>query len=90
VEVPGAGIVAESFPGLEDRVEACTGKRVHVGEALQETLVVGDDRGDPGLLEHDLGHPDAVGIARFAPGQVPLVCPVPVEQKSRDVLFGVA
>ena len=45
-------------------------KRGEIGEAREETLIVGNDRGDLGLLEHDLRQPDAVRIARILPGQI--------------------
>ena len=86
----GARVVAEVLPGLEDVVLAGPCEGLHIGEALEKPLVVGDDGVDPGLLEHDLGNPGSVGIDRLAPGQVPLVCPVPVEQKLRDFLFDVS
>ena len=90
MEVAGAGIVAEALPGLEDAVLAGPGERPHVGKLLQEPLVVGDDRVDAGLLEHDLGHPDPVGVLRPAPGQIPFVCPVPVQKQAGDFRVGAA
>ena len=43
-------------------------------------MIVVAHRVDPRLLEHDLRHPDAVRVVRFAPGHRALVLVVPTEQ----------
>jgi hypothetical protein len=78
MEVPAARVVAEAAPGREHVLLGGFGERVHVGKAREEALVVGDDRGDLRLLQHDLGEPDAVGVTRALPGQaVAAVGPLP-------------
>jgi hypothetical protein len=46
------------------------GQRLHGREALQEARVVVQHGGHLGLLQHHLGQPHAVGVARALPGQV--------------------
>ena len=53
----------------------------HIGKALHEAFVIGDDGGNLGLLQHDFGHPDPVGCGVLLPGQV--VAPVSVEPGQR-------
>src|SRR5690606_7163693 len=62
------------------------GQRPHIGEALQEALVVGDNGGDLGLLQHDLRHPHPVGGDVALPGQVPAAVAVePGQHRGGDV-----
>ena len=75
-----AAVVAEAGPGGEDVCLRGEGESDGGGEAPQELLVVGDDGGDSGLLEHDLGDPGAVGIADAAPGQLARMGAVPVHE----------
>ncbi len=42
---------------------------VHGREAFEEARVVAEHGGDLGLLQHDFGQPDAVGVARVLPRQ---------------------
>src|SRR5581483_10223978 len=46
------------------------GERDEIGKASQEALVVRNHGADLRLLQHDLGQPDAIRIARVLPGQV--------------------
>ncbi len=47
-------------------------------------MVVLDDSGDAGLLEHDLGDPRAIGIIDVAPGELPRMGAVPSDQLSPE------
>ena len=66
VQIAGAAVVAEPRPLREHVVELGRGQRLHRRPAREEALVEGDDRGDRGLLQHDLGQPHRVGV-RHAP-----------------------
>ncbi len=62
------------------------GQRLHVGEAREEALEARPDRGDRGLLQHDLGQPDPVRIGPSRPatarqGSSAAVAVVPGEQQ---------
>src|SRR4029077_9704930 len=52
----------------------------HAGKSFQEPLVKREYRLYPGLLKHDLGEPDLVGIARSPPGKVPAVLVEPSQE----------
>ena len=84
VQIAGAAVVAEPRPGREHVVERRRGQRLHRRPARQEALVEGDDRADRGLLQHDLGQPDRVGVRlaprRRPPRQIAPLAVVPVEQ----------
>ena len=67
LQVAGAGVIAKPLPGVQHIVEACLGERADVRPTHREGSEIGDHRGDGGLLQHDLGEPDAVGIGAPAP-----------------------
>ncbi len=70
MQVMRAAVVAESAPVLEHAIVRRGGQRAHVGERGEKALVVRDDRRDLRLLQHDLGQPDPVRVARALPRQV--------------------
>ena len=80
VQVAGTRVVAEPLPQLEDRVEPGAGEALDRRESLQESLVVGHDRRDLRLLEHDLGDPDRVRVFGLSPGQITPVLSEPAEK----------
>src|SRR5262245_60197826 len=84
VQVAGAAVVAESGPRCEDVVQA-RGRQVRDGRVgVQKALEVGDDRADRGLLQHDLGDPDPVRIARAPPREIAAVAPVPRDETAGE------
>ena len=71
------------------------GQRVDVGQCSTKCAEIRLHRLDRGLLQHDLGQPDAVGIGphaggklarRNAPRQVAMVRVVPGEQRGGDAV----
>src|SRR5690606_18330558 len=70
MQVARARIVAKTAPVLQHLVLRSLRQAGDIGEAADETLVVADDGGDLRLLQHDLGHPDGVRVARVLPWQV--------------------
>ena len=87
VQVAGAGVIAQSLPGVQHLVERGGGQRANIGAARHESVKIGADRRDRRLLQHDLAEPDAVGVGalagRGAPRQVAAVAVVPGEQRRR-------
>ena len=79
VHVAGAPVVSEPGPGGADILLACPRERSDFGESTKEALVIGNHGFDPGLLEHDLAHPDRVGIARSPPREIPAMLRVPCQ-----------
>lgn len=71
LEVAGASVVTEALPEFQDRRHRGLGQGLDGGEGLHPPIPVRDDRLDLGLLEHDLGHPNGVGIPGPSPGQIP-------------------
>jgi hypothetical protein len=54
---------------------------------FQELLVVRNDSGHLGLLEHDLRDPDGIGITGSSPGEVSAVLLKPIKQTPLDSLY---
>ena len=66
-------------------------QRAQIGKALEKALVIRDHGSDLRLLQHDLGEPDAVGIARVLPRQVvTAVCALPGDDARSEALRIVA
>ena len=80
MEIARAGVIAEAGPGFEDGRFGSASESADGGKSGEETLVVGEDGGDAGLLEHDFRNPDAVGVAGGAPGESALVGVEPGEK----------
>ncbi len=76
----GAAVVAETAPGGEDFVFSGCGERFDGWELLHPVGVVIQDGGDAGLLQHDLGDPDGVGVAGTTPGEIAFVSVEPGEE----------
>ena len=87
VEVAGAGIVAEALPEPEDVLLVGVGQGADVGEALEEAVVIVHPLRHTGLLEDDLGDPDAVGVAGVAPGERAAVRVVPPAERAAHVII---
>src|SRR5450759_2168385 len=96
--MPGSAWISVSARGNTPPWCSCTscaarcklraGERGDIGEALEKTAVIRNHRGDLGLLQHDFGDPDAVGIARALPRQVvAAVALVPGEQTRCEIGF---
>jgi hypothetical protein len=71
-------IVAESFPMAEDGGPGCAGQRGPIREALEPTIVIRKNRGDTGLLGHELRNRDVVWGGRGAPWKRALVFIKPI------------
>ena len=80
-QIPHPAVVAQPLPELVQLIVTAGGKAFDIRQPLKEPGVVALHRLHPGLLEHDLRHPDVVGLPVRAPGQVPPVLPVPGQQR---------
>ena len=69
VQVASAGIIAEPAPVGQHLVLRCGSEGGNIGKVRDETLVIGDDAGDLGLLQHDFRQPHRVRIASLLPRQ---------------------
>ena len=70
LHVSDAGVIAEALPELVDFLRGRFSERLNIGKLVHPTFPVGDDGFDLGLLEHDFGDPNGVGITGRSPGQV--------------------
>ena len=86
LHVPNPAVVAQALPQLHQPLLRRGGQSLHRGEGFQEPGIVPQHRRHPGLLQHDLRHPDPVGIPGPPPGQVPGIGPVPPQQRLRQAL----
>jgi hypothetical protein len=78
VQVARPAVIAQPAPQRQHLVQGCGRQGLHVRKALQEAAVVTQHGGHLGLLQHDLGQPHAVRVARTLPGQaVPAVLALP-------------
>ncbi|MEY2502061.1 MAG: hypothetical protein QOI07_2395 [Verrucomicrobiota bacterium] len=78
-KVPGARIITEALPGVEDLAFRSRGERSEIRKAPEPFIVIRNDGGDLGLLEHELGDEDGVGVGGAAPGQVAGIFAIPGE-----------
>jgi hypothetical protein len=70
MKVEGAAVVAEPGPLADNVGGGGGGESFDGGPAFEPAVVVGEDAVDLGLLEHDFGHEDGVGVADQSPGEV--------------------
>jgi len=84
LEVAGAAVVTEPLPEFHQPFVVDFCQRFQRRELGHEALVIGADRLDAGLLEHDLRDPDAIGRRVVAPRQNPFVRIVPGQQRGND------
>ena len=76
-QIPGARVVAEPLPGVKDVVFGSGSERREIGKAPEPVIIIRDDGSDLGLLEHELGNEDRVGVVGTAPGKIARVLTVP-------------
>ena len=70
MQVMRATVVAEAAPELEHAIDGSRGERADLRVCREKPLVVRNDGRHLRLLQHDLGEPDAIGIARALPREV--------------------
>jgi len=71
VQIAGASVIAEPGPDLQHFLERRRGERADARPALEEFGVIGQNRADPRLLQHDLGEPDPIRIRALAGARAP-------------------
>lgn len=86
LQIADTGVVAETFPEFVEFGGRRAGGGLNRRQLAHPTFVKRDHGFDLGLLEHDFGNPDGVGIVGAAPGEVAGVGGEPDEQP-RDQLF---
>jgi len=84
VQHAGAPVISKAAPGGQNAGLREPRQLFYVGKAAQEFVIVLDDRGHAGLLQHDFGEPDAVGIVVGAPRKVAGVSVIPSEEMAAE------
>ena len=77
MEIAGSRIIAQALPGVQYVRFSRRGKRADSGETAQPPIIVRDNSGGLGLLEHDFGNEDGIGVAALAPGEIAFVTQKP-------------
>jgi hypothetical protein len=70
VKISRSRIITEAFPGAQNLRFSRGRKRADGRKPVQPPIIVRDDGSSLGLLEHDFGNQDRVGIVGLAPGQI--------------------
>ena len=70
MKISRSRIITEAFPGAQNLRFSRGGKRADGGKPVQPPIIVWDDGSSLGLLEHDFGNQDGVGIVGLAPGKI--------------------
>src|SRR5262245_14781733 len=89
VEMARARVIAEPGPELEYVLERRRRERAHARPARGKAREIGHDRLDGGLLQHDLGEPDAIGVGPLAgeraPGKFAAMAVVPGQEVGTEI-----
>ena len=83
-QIPRSLIVSQSRPEFVNLFIPGFGQGLNGGQGPHPPFPIGDHGFDLGLLEHDFGNPDGIGIARTPPWQVARTPVKPVEQCAHD------
>ena len=83
MHVAGAAVVTQSLPQAQHLVLAGRSQRLDRGKCRHKTVPVVTALLDARLLQDDLAHPDAVGVADAAPGQFTAIGRKPLQQCRR-------
>src|ERR1035438_3076326 len=84
-QVASARVISQAAPQRQHFIFGGRRQGPRGGKALQEALVVRDGRLRPGLLQHDLRNPDAVGVRSAPPRQIAMAFPVPVDEQAGEL-----
>ena len=79
VQVPRAGVIAESLPQFEHIIDGCAGERIERGEPIEEAVEIRNHRLDSRLLQHHFAQPHAVRRTIVSPRQIAGIRSKPVE-----------
>src|SRR6267143_2013073 len=88
MQVASARVVAQPIPRLHNRLRARASKLADRRKSLQKPRIELRHPAHLCLLQHELRHDDAVGIARAAPRKVASVSSIPPKQLARKGLSG--
>ena len=84
VQIARPRIIAEALPRVEDVIFRSPSQRGEMGEAAEPLIIIRDNGGNLGLLEHELGDEDRVGIASLTPGEGAPVAAIPTKKRAME------
>ena len=85
MQIPGPTIIAQALPLFHQLILGGFSQRLHIREALHETVVILQPLGHTGLLKDHFGDPDPIGIRAPAPRQITMVGVIPLNQDLTDL-----
>lgn len=87
-QIPGAGVVAESLPALENQIFGSRSESRDVKEQFEETMIIGHTLRHAGLLQDHFRNPDPVRVPCATPGKVAPLAAVPLQEPRSDLGIG--
>src|SRR5262249_43852859 len=71
VQVASAGVITQPLPEVQHLIERGGRQGGNNGPARHESVKIGTDGSNRGLLQHDLAEPDAVRVGALVGGSAP-------------------
>jgi len=87
VKISRTSVIAETLPCAEHVIFRSAGQYGKIGKSAQPLAVIGYHGGNLGLLKHELGDEDGVGVARASPREIAAVEAIPMYQCSSEPGF---
>src|SRR5438270_13022936 len=84
MKIPGAVVIAETLPAVENIVLRSARDGSEVRKSAKPFIIIRDHGGDLGMPEHELGYNDRVRIAGFAPTSIAAMAARPAQQRGSD------
>ena len=84
MQIARSGVVTQSLPAVENAGLRSKREGGKIGEAAKPLIVIRKDGGDLGLLKHELGNEDRVGVADPPPRQVAPVSAIPTQKGATE------
>jgi ribonuclease HIII len=83
-KISRARVVAETLPCAEHVIFGSASECGKIGKSAQPLVVIGDHGGHQGLLKHEFGDEDGVGVTRVAPRQIAAVSAIPAKKRTLE------
>ena len=87
VKIASPSVITQALPGMEDVVFRSARQRGEIGKAAEPLVIIRKHCGYLGLLEHEFGDQDRIGIASSPPREVAPVLAIPIEQGATKAIF---
>jgi len=84
VQIARPCVITEALPRVEDVIFRSSSQRGEMGKTAEPLIIIRDNGGNLGLLEHELGDEDGIGIASLAPGEGAPVTAIPTKKRATE------